>query len=44
MDTEFGSGYGVNLAQSYARCESGQAALTAEQTEAIRGILDRNCG
>lgn len=44
VDTEFGSGYGVNLAQSYARCESGQAALTAEQTEAIRGILDRNCG
>ena len=29
VDTEFGSGYGVNLAQSYARCESGQAALTA---------------
>lgn len=26
VDTEFGSGYGVNLTESYARCESGQAA------------------
>ena len=42
-DTEFGGGYGVNLTESYARCEAGQAALTAEQTDAIRGILERNC-
>ena len=42
VDTEFG-GYGVNLTESYARCESGQAALTAEQTDAIQGILERNC-
>ena len=42
VDTEFG-GYGVNLTESYARCEAGQAALTAEQTDAIRGILERNC-
>ena len=44
VDTEFGNGYGVNLTEFYARCEAGQAALTVEQTEAIRGILDRNCG
>lgn len=44
VDTEFGDGCGVNLAESFARCEAGQAALTAEQTEAIRDILARNCG
>lgn len=44
VDTEFGSGYGVNLTESFARCEAGQAALTAEQAEAIRDIIDRNCG
>lgn len=44
VDTEFGSGYGVNLTESFARCEGGQASLTAEQAESIRGILERNCG
>lgn len=44
VDTEFGAGYGVNLTESFARCEAGQAALTAEQAEAIRDILERNCG
>lgn len=44
VDTEFGSGYGVSLSGSYARCADGQAALTEEQAEIIRGILDRNCG
>ena len=43
VDTEFGSGYVVNLTEAFARCEAGQAALTAEQVSAIRGILDRNC-
>lgn len=43
VDTEFGDGYGVNLSESYARCEAGQAPLTAEQTETIRGIVERNC-
>lgn len=43
VDTEFGSGYGVNLTESYARCDSGQAPLTKEQAETIRDILDRNC-
>lgn len=43
VDTEFGDGYGVNLTGSYVRCEAGQASLTAEQTEIIRGIMERNC-
>lgn len=43
VDTEFGDGYGVNLTESYVRCEAGQAALTAEQAETIRDILERNC-
>ncbi len=43
VDTEFGDGYGVNLTESYVRCREGQAQLTAEQAEAIRGILERNC-
>ena len=42
VDTEFG-GYDVDLTESYARCESGQAALTAEQTDSIQGIWERNC-
>ena len=44
VDTEFGDGYGVNLTESYARWGGGQAALTEEQTETIRDIVDRNCG
>lgn len=44
VDTEFGTGYGVNLTESFARCEAGQADLTAEQTEIIQGVLARNCG
>lgn len=43
VDTEFGDGYGVNLTGSYVRREAGQASLTAEQTEIIRGIIERNC-
>lgn len=43
VDTEFGDGYGVNLSESYVRCEAGQAPLTEGQAEEIRGILERNC-
>ena len=43
VDTEFGDSCGVNLTENYVRCEAGQAPLTAEQTEAIRGIIERNC-
>ena len=31
VDTEFGSGYGVNLSNTYVRCDAGQAPLTLEQ-------------
>lgn len=44
VDTEFGTNCGVNLTESFARCEAGQAPLTAEQAAAIRDILARNCG
>ena len=43
VNTEFGSGYGVNLSSSYVRSDAGQAALTAEQVEQIQEILERNC-
>lgn len=40
VDTELLTGIQVNLTQSFARCEKGQAALTESQTEAIREIID----
>ena len=40
VDTEFGTGYGINLTQGYARCEKGQADLTREQIEAIGEIIE----
>lgn len=43
VNTEFGDGYGVNLTESYVRCEAGQASLTEAQTEAVRAIVGRNC-
>ena len=39
FDTEFGIGYGINLAEGYARCDKGQADLTKEQIETIREII-----
>lgn len=44
VDTEFGTEYGVNLTEGYARHGGGQVSLTAEQIETIRGILDRKVG
>ena len=41
VDTEFGTGYGVNLTEGYVRHDGGQVSLTAEQVEMIQGILDR---
>lgn len=41
VDTEFGTGYGVNLTEGFARCEKGQVSLTAQQVETIREILER---
>lgn len=43
INTEFGSGYGVNLTNSYARSPDGQVSLTEEQVDLIQAIIDRNC-
>ncbi len=40
VDTEFGTNYGINLSQAYVRYENGQAALTREQVERLRILLD----
>ncbi len=39
IDTEFGSGYGVNLSEGYARCKEGQADLTKEQIKTLKEII-----
>ena len=39
VDTEFGTGYGINLTQGYARCDKGQAELTQEQIDKLKGII-----
>jgi len=39
VDTEFDTGYEINLTQGFARCEKGQAALTEEQIEIIAQII-----
>lgn len=36
--------YGIHLTQGYARCEAGQAALTREQVQRIRIILENVTG
>lgn len=41
VDTEFGTGYGINLTEGYVRHDGGQVSLTAEQLESIQGIFDR---
>lgn len=41
VDTEFGADYGINLTEGYVRHDGGQVSLTAEQTEQIQAILDR---
>ncbi len=40
VDTEMISGIEVNLTEGFARCEQGQAALTEEQAETIRTIIE----
>ena len=40
VDTEFGTGYGVNLTAGYARCDKGQADLTQEQINTISEIIE----
>lgn len=39
VDTETLTGIQVNLTEAFARCEKGQAALTEEQAEILREIL-----
>lgn len=41
VDTEFGEEYGISLAESYARHGDRQTALTEEQVEEIREIIER---
>ena len=41
VDTEMGTGYALSPGNYFARFEGGQAALTEEQAQAIRDILDR---
>ena len=39
VDTEFGTGYGINLTEGYARCDKGQAELTQEQIDKLNEII-----
>lgn len=41
VDTEFGTGYGVNLTEGYARYDGRQTDLTEEQAALIQEILNR---
>lgn len=40
-DTETKTGFEISLTAYFVRCEDGQAALTEEQAEVIRDIIDR---
>lgn len=39
VDTEFGTGYGINITEGYARCDKGQADLTKEQIDQLNKII-----
>lgn len=39
VDTEFGTGYGINLTGGYARCDKGQADLTQVQIDKLKEII-----
>ncbi len=39
VDTEFGTGYGINLNEGYVRCEKGQADLTRAQIDKLKTII-----
>lgn len=41
VDTEFATGYEMNLEQGFVRCEKGQAMLTEEQLEKVREVIER---
>lgn len=40
VDTELGTGYGINLSAGYARCDKGQADLTKEQVDKLKDIVE----
>ena len=40
VDTEFGTGYGINLTEGYARYNGCQVSLTAEQIKEITAIME----
>lgn len=39
LETDFGE-FGIHLSEGYARCEDGQAKLTADQIQTLRQIID----
>lgn len=39
VDTEFGTGYGINLTEGYARFDGGQVDLTQEQVDKLGEII-----
>ena len=39
LETDFGE-FGIHLSEGYARCEDGQAKLTAEQVKTLRQIIE----
>ena len=39
IDTEFGTGYLLNLSFGFVRCKDGQATLNEEQIETIKSII-----
>ncbi len=39
IDTEFGTGYGINITEGYVRCDKGQADLTKEQINKLEEII-----
>lgn len=39
VDTEFGTGYGINITEGYVRCDKGQANLTQEQINKLKEII-----
>ena len=41
VDTEFGTGYGLNLSEAYARYGGKQATLTEEQVVLLRDVMER---
>ena len=41
VETEIGTEYEINLTEYFARCDAGQAALTQEQADTIREVIER---